>query len=89
MISLLEAHDRENGFLEHEISSYAGLMTDNAMPARIGPYRILSRIARGGMAEVFLAERDDQQYETKVAIKLVHSGTISHLDLNRRFLTER
>ena len=87
--SLLEAHDRENGFLEHAISSYAGRMADAATPGRVGPYRILSKIARGGMSEVFLAERDDSQYQSKVAIKLVHSGSVSHLDLKRRFLTER
>jgi hypothetical protein len=37
---------------------------------RIGPYRLLSPLGEGGMAEVWLAERDDGAFRRQVAIKL-------------------
>ena len=37
--------------------------------ASIGAYRLLSKIGRGGMGEVWLAERSDGEFEQRVAIK--------------------
>ena len=55
--------------------------------ARIGPYRLCRRIGHGGMGQVFLARRDDDQFEQQVAIKLLSGpGAPSLL---RRFRTER
>ncbi len=55
---------------------------------RVGPYRLVSRLGRGGMGEVWRAERADGQFEQTVALKLalpdLHSGEIL-----RRFLAER
>ncbi|HYV10210.1 MAG TPA: protein kinase [Pyrinomonadaceae bacterium] len=42
--------------------------------ARIGPYRILRELGRGGMGAVYLAERDDEHYHQQVAIKLIKPG---------------
>ncbi len=42
-----------------------------ATGARLGAYRILAEIGRGGMATVYLAERADGQYEQRVAIKIL------------------
>jgi tetratricopeptide (TPR) repeat protein/predicted Ser/Thr protein kinase len=55
---------------------------------RIGPYRILSELGRGGMGAVYLAVRDDQAYEQRVAIKLVKRGMDTD-DIVRRFVHER
>jgi tetratricopeptide (TPR) repeat protein len=55
---------------------------------RIGPYRIVREIGRGGMGTVFLAERDDDQFHKRVAIKLVTRG-MDTADLLRRFRHER
>ena len=44
---------------------------------RIGPYRIVRSLGRGGMGEVFLAERADEQFQQQVAIKLVRRGLLS------------
>src|SRR5678815_3600338 len=41
---------------------------------RLGAYRILREIGRGGMGTVYLAERDDDQFKKRVAIKLVTRG---------------
>ena len=57
-------------------------------PPPIGPYRLERILGRGGMGEVWLACRADQQYEKKVAIKLVRPG-VGGGDLIQRFLAER
>ena len=50
----------------------AALGVFSALPGeRIGPYRILKLIDRGGMGAVYLAERDDQ-YRQQVASKWSH-----------------
>src|SRR5690349_20207224 len=41
---------------------------------RIGVYRVVREIGRGGMGTVYLAERDDEQFQKLVAIKLVTRG---------------
>jgi serine/threonine protein kinase/tetratricopeptide (TPR) repeat protein len=39
--------------------------------SRLGPYRLVELIGRGGMGEVYQAERADDHYHARVAIKLV------------------
>jgi serine/threonine protein kinase len=55
---------------------------------RIGAYSIIRELGHGGMGEVYLATRDDQEYRKDVAIKIVRSGLESELIL-RRFRHER
>jgi serine/threonine protein kinase len=55
---------------------------------RVGAYRLIREIGRGGMGSVFLAARDDEQYESEVAIKLVRPGFDTDFIL-RRFRRER
>jgi eukaryotic-like serine/threonine-protein kinase len=43
----------------------------------VGPYKVLRSLGQGGMGEVFLAERADQQFQQRVAIKLVRRGLLS------------
>ena len=43
----------------------------------------------GGMGTVYLAERDDEQYHKRVALKLVRGGLALDDHLVRRFLEER
>lgn len=44
---------------------------------RLGPYRIMRKLGSGGMGDVYLAERADEEYQQQVAIKLVRSGVFS------------
>jgi eukaryotic-like serine/threonine-protein kinase len=55
---------------------------------RIGAYRVIRELGQGGMGEVFLAERDDGQFEHQVALKIVRGG-LDRGEIGRRFLHER
>jgi serine/threonine-protein kinase len=69
---------------------WRALAADEGLPAgtRIGPYRVLGELGRGGMAVVYLAERADGGFTQRVALKLMHRGLDSD-DLMTRFLQER
>jgi serine/threonine protein kinase/tetratricopeptide (TPR) repeat protein len=54
----------------------------------IGQYRLLECIGSGGMGAVYLAERADQQFQMRVAIKLIKRGMDTDSVL-RRFQHER
>jgi serine/threonine-protein kinase len=55
---------------------------------RIGPYRVVREIGRGGMGVVYKAYRDDDQFRKRVAIKTVSRGMNNDVIL-RRFRKER
>src|SRR5437868_1264211 len=55
---------------------------------RLGAYRIIKEIGRGGMGAVYLAERADGQFERQVAIKVLKRGTDTE-EVLRRFRAER
>lgn len=44
---------------------------------RLGPYRFVRKLGSGGMGDVWLAERADEEYQQRVAIKLVRPGLFS------------
>jgi eukaryotic-like serine/threonine-protein kinase len=72
--------NKETVLLDHDRDAMAG--------ARIGAYRIVREIGRGGMGAVYLAERDDGQFRKQVAIKLIKRGMDTDFIL-RRFRNER
>lgn len=83
--SLLEAEADTSGFTvppEHDSSSVEW------KGRRLGSYRIVSEIGRGGMSHVYKAVRDDDQYHKQVAIKLLRPGLHTH-SLLRRVRAER
>lgn len=70
-----------------------GRMLQGMTTERIGPYRILRTLGAGGMGEVFLAERDDAQFDQRVAIKVVHTSFASRavhsrLKMERQILAQ-
>lgn len=46
---------------------------------RIGAFRLISPLGQGGMASVFLAEREDVDFQQRVAVKLLRRGPYSEL----------
>lgn len=71
-----------------------GLCADLAATAfpeagqRIGAWRIVSELGRGGMGVVYLAERADGAFEQRAALKLIHNVGES-AEILRRFQQER
>ena len=90
---LIIAHERADKFIETPVIAIHGEWpdrgSDEIVPGQIlGPYKILSAIARGGMGAVYLAERADGQYQQRVALKVIKHGMDIDLML-RRFRAER
>ena len=61
-----------------------------ARGARLGPWKILERVGRGGMGEVFSAERADGAYDQQVAVKVIRGvldeGAKERLRVERQML---
>jgi TolB-like protein/tRNA A-37 threonylcarbamoyl transferase component Bud32/Tfp pilus assembly protein PilF len=94
---LLGRIDGARDFLETPPAAIAAALIDESQPAeshslqdgrRIGAFRVMREIGRGGMSRVFLAERADGQYEQQVALKLLRPGFDSDVDVVR-FRAER
>jgi tetratricopeptide (TPR) repeat protein len=66
----------------------AGIVSAGWVGKRIGAYRLIEEIGRGGMGTVYLAERDDGQFQKQVAIKLIQPRFVDDSAL-ARFRSER
>jgi tetratricopeptide (TPR) repeat protein/tRNA A-37 threonylcarbamoyl transferase component Bud32 len=54
----------------------------------IGPWRVIRLLGRGGMGEVYLAERTEPAFDQRVALKVISRGMDSRA-IVRRFVQER
>ena len=87
---LVEAHEEAGSFLESPIL-VADLPPDGEASLtgqHIGPYRVERELGRGGMGTVYLAVRDDEQYNKQVAIKVIKRGMDTD-SVIQRFRRER
>lgn len=89
---LIQAMERKGGAVEGAIEeSFRALLDDeegeSIAQRRLGPYRMIREIGRGGMGAVYEAERQDE-FRKRVAIKLIPRGMHSELAV-RRFVRER
>ena len=88
VVSLLEHHDRAESFFERPAASAIATPTDPMVGKRVGLYRVLRQIGLGGMGAVYLAERADDQFRKRVALKAVRPELFNEQAL-RRFQNER
>jgi serine/threonine protein kinase len=90
--SLLVHHGTADDFIESPMRQVAAEVIAQLQPVspgqRIGNFKILRKLAHGGMGTIYLAIRDDDQFKKEVAIKVVNRGMDNELVL-RRFRTER
>jgi tetratricopeptide (TPR) repeat protein/tRNA A-37 threonylcarbamoyl transferase component Bud32 len=98
--SLLGAHGQAGSFLDapaladsaaaEAVAGATGVGgPPDAAGRRVGPYRILRELGRGGMGVVYLAARADSAYEKQVAIKVVRGSFLAGEALMERFRAER
>ncbi len=93
VVRLLAADD-SGGYLDTPVMERAArfaaedIVPGTLVGTRIGAFRLLREIGRGGMAAVFLAERDEGDVRQRVAVKLLRRGLYSEIE-QRLFLRER
>jgi serine/threonine-protein kinase len=89
--SLLDAPGTAD-FLEREalphIDELLARLEPDRAGSRLGAWRLLREIGRGGMGRVYEAERADGQFEQRTAIKILRTGAATR-DVLTRFLAER
>ena len=100
VMALLASTDTSDELLDGDAGSFAaplvramdpdeGVTADELAPgARVGTYRIVRELARGGMGAVYLAERDDDEFRKVVALKVVKRGVDTD-EVLQRFRAER
>ena len=91
--SLFEAHDEAERFIETPaLAPMTNLIEDSTAFSRIGQiigaYKIIGEIGKGGMGAVYLAERADETFQKKVAVKLIKRGYDTE-EIIKRFRYER
>lgn len=70
-----------------EMSHDSGIVYHNP-PEMIGPYRVKKLIAKGGMGNIYLAERNEADFHKNVAIKIIRREINSQVTV-QRFIQER
>lgn len=89
--ALLDHHEAAGAFLEEPLRDFAARLVSMGragLPERIGAFRIIREIGRGGMGRVYEGEREDGGFEQRVAIKIIRRGMDTD-EVQRRFLFER
>ncbi len=91
--TLLLSLDRAGSFME--ASAFGARLSDTVVEEtpsvigmRLGSYRIVKEIGRGGMGSVYLAIRADDEFQKRVAIKLIKRGMDTDF-IVKRFRNER
>jgi WD40 repeat protein len=86
---LLAASEKAGDFMEvSALESADRETTESLIGGRVGKYRLLRLIGRGGMGTVFLAARSDDEFRKTVAVKVVNSFWTDD-EMAQRFRRER
>lgn len=87
--SLLKSHERADGILNTAAAvAWLPLHDVNMIGRLVGDYRVIREAGRGGSSIIYLAERADQQFDKRVAIKMLRFAGES-AEILRRFRNER
>lgn len=90
--ALLKADHQADQYLSSVFSrgleQFHGEESDPRIGTRIGPYKVIRLLGRGGVSSVYLVQRDDRQYRKFLALKLVRRG-MDTADILNRFRHER
>ena len=85
---LLRSHEEAGGFIETPaLARLADQPTLELTGQRVGAYRVVRELGRGGMGVVYLAERADGEFRKQVAIKLLPVSADEQV--KQRFRRER
>jgi serine/threonine-protein kinase len=88
VLALLAEHGEASDRLAEEVrQAAAALAAERERPLRIGPYSVLRELGHGGMGVVYLAERGDDAYRMRVAVKVAR-GPVSR-PAEARLVSER
>ncbi len=85
---LLALEDQAGGFIDEPVFSFRQPAPEPEAGRRLGPWRLLRPLGKGGMGTVYLAERADRAFELTVAVKLLKTGLDTE-ELISRFEAER
>lgn len=91
---LIDGSDQAGRFIEtppvldETTIALSDLETEPVAGFRLGAYNVIREIGRGGMGTVYLAARADEEFQKRVAIKLVTAG-FDHESIIQRFRNER
>ncbi|HEX8249366.1 MAG TPA: serine/threonine-protein kinase, partial [Pyrinomonadaceae bacterium] len=88
---LLKSDEEAEDFIEHPTVAVSQMLLTEEVPLagkKIGSYKIEKQIGRGGMGAVYLAQRADEHFTKRVAVKLIKRGFDTD-DIIRRFRHER
>jgi non-specific serine/threonine protein kinase/serine/threonine-protein kinase len=87
--SLADAASGEETLLDTSVPvPFEVLAPRSRVGDRFGAYAVLDELGRGGMGVVYLARRADDEFQRKVAIKLLPAG-LADAPMLERFLAER
>ncbi len=84
----LHAEEAMGDFIAEPLFAWRRTDTENPADDRVGPWELGEEIGRGGMGAVYLADRCDDAFDKRVAIKIVKRGMDSD-EIVRRFHNER
>jgi TolB-like protein/Flp pilus assembly protein TadD len=92
VLALIKQHEEAGEFLDKPLYERSGIQQlaemlegdfDSLIGKRIGKYRIVREIGRGGMGAVYLAEPDEDAGASRVAIKVIKRGMDTDFVLKR------
>ncbi|MEM6793249.1 MAG: serine/threonine-protein kinase [Acidobacteriota bacterium] len=86
--ALLKAHGQATTFIDRPAFRVEDPADGGSIPEAIGPYRPVKVLGRGGMGVVYLAERADEVFDKRIALKVVNRD-LATPELALRFRAER